>query len=303
MGTNSFHLIIVEADKDGSFKIIDREREIVRLGSSTGDDLKWISPEEIEKAVGILKGFKNLIQSYNAEIKAVATSAVREAGNKEEFISRVYKDTGIEVEAIDGKKEARLIYLGAQNALPIGNKKVLCVDIGGGSSEFISGSNGEIIFAESIKIGAVRLSRKFFPDYLLTEQSVKLCEGYIEQQILANSRINFNDTFEIAVGASGTIQSVAALIHYSRDSSPLKTLNGFSFSFEELKKITSLILESRTVEERRLFKGIELKRADIIPAGLLILHKTFEVFKLDEMTISDYGLREGVIVEMLKINC
>ena len=301
LGTNSFHLIIVEADKRGSFKIIDREKEVIRLGSNSGDDLKWISSEETEKAIIILNDFKKLIETYNAELKAIATSAIREADNREEFISKIYEETGIEIEVIDGKEEAKLIYSAVQKALSVKNKKVLCVDIGGGSSEFISGINGDIIFAESIKIGAVRLSRKFFPDYILTEQSIKLCEEYIEQQVLANKNILFNEEIEIAVGASGTIQSIAAMIHNSRNNNPLKSLNGFSFSREELKKITSLILERSTVEERRLIKGIELKRADIIPAGILIVVKTFELFKLREMTISDNGLREGVIIEMLKI--
>ena len=309
LGTNSFHLIIVEADKKGSFKIIDREKEVIRLGSHLGDDLKWISPEETEKAVEILNGFKKVVQSYlsrlsfaetdKAELKAIATSAVREAENREEFIDKIYKETGIEVEIVDGKEEAKLIYSGVQKALSVRNKKVLCIDIGGGSSEFILGSNGAVIFAESIKIGAVRLSRKFFPDYILTKQSIKLCEEYIEQQILANNSTHLNEEFEIAVGASGTIQSIAAMIHYSKDNSPFKSLNGFSFSLEELRKITSLVLERRTVEERHSLKGIELKRADIIPAGLLILNKAFELFKLNKMTISEYGLREGVIIEML----
>jgi exopolyphosphatase/guanosine-5'-triphosphate,3'-diphosphate pyrophosphatase len=299
LGTNSFHLIIAKADKNGSFKVIDRERETIRLGSGSGYDLKWISPEEIEKAVAILKRFKNLAELYDAELKAVATSAVREADNNKEFINRIYTETGIEVEVIDGKREAGLIYKGVQCALPVGNKKVLCADIGGGSSEFISGSNGEVIFAESVKVGAVRLSKKFFPDFLLTEQSVKFCEEYIEQQILANSKINFSDTFEIAVGASGTLLSIAALIHYSRHNNKLKSLNGFSFSLKELGKITAVVLERKTVEERKLIEGMELKRADIIPAGLLILNKTFELFKLKEMIISEYGLREGIIVEML----
>ena len=330
LGSNSFHIIIVEADNTGSFKVIDRERETIRLGSGSVNDLRLISPEEIEKAIAILKRFKKLAELYGAKLKAVATSAVREASNNQDLIKRVYNETGIEVEVIDGKKEALLIYLGVQHALSLKNKKastpdvtnhfvtklsesspvrkwflttkekVLCVDIGGGSSEFISGNDGKIIFAESLEIGAVRLSRKFFPDYLLSEQSIKLCEEYIEQQILTNNNIKLNCSFEIAVGASGTILSIAALIHYSKSKSPLKSLNGFSFSSEELKEITSLVLEKKTVEERKLLNGIELNRADIIPAGLLILNKTFELFKLKEMTISEYGLREGIIVEMLE---
>ena len=111
---------------------MDREKEVIRLGSQSGDDLKWISPEEIDKAIEILNGFKKVAQSYlsrlsfaetdNADLKAVATSAIREADNRKEFIDKIYKETGIEVEVIDGKEEAKLIYMGVQEALSIRNK-------------------------------------------------------------------------------------------------------------------------------------------------------------------------------------
>jgi exopolyphosphatase/guanosine-5'-triphosphate,3'-diphosphate pyrophosphatase len=125
MGTNSFHLIIVELKKDGNFKIIDREREVIRLGSQSGKGFSMIVEDEMEKAINILKGYEKIAAFYNAEIRAIATSAVREAKNKDEFIDRVFEETGITVEAIDGKWEAELIYLGVQHALEVKKKRVL----------------------------------------------------------------------------------------------------------------------------------------------------------------------------------
>ena len=116
IGTNSFHLIIVKEDDNGSFKIVDREREVMRLGSNSDKDFRFISPDEIEKAIDILTGFKKLSNKYKAKIRAVATSAVREAKNKNEFISEVFNETGIVVETIDGKHEAKLIFLGAKKS-------------------------------------------------------------------------------------------------------------------------------------------------------------------------------------------
>ena len=143
MGTNSFHLIIVQVRKNGSFKIIDREREVIRLGSHKGTDLSIISEGEIEKSIDVLSEFDKIAKFYGAELRAIATSAVREAGNKDEFITRVYDATGIAVEAIEGVKEAELIYLGVQKALDVKNKRVFCVDIGGGSTEFLVGDKGK----------------------------------------------------------------------------------------------------------------------------------------------------------------
>ncbi len=302
MGTNSFHLIIVEVLPDGAFRIIDREREVIRLGLSAGKDLSFITDEEIEKAIKILAGFKKLSDFYKAELKAVATSAVREAKNQKEFLESVLNSTGINVEVIDGSREASLIYKGVQRALPVVDRNVLCVDIGGGSSEFIFGEKGSITFAESIKIGAVRLSKKYFTDYVLTNQAIKDCSDYAEEQITKNSGINFNINFEYAVGTSGTMQSAAWMIAHPGKIRNSKSLNSFSFTRDQLTDITKLILSYKTLEERKLIKGIELKRADILPAGLIILNKVFELFSIKSMTISEYALREGIISEMLSSN-
>lgn len=299
MGTNSFHLIIVEVLPDGAFRIIDREREVIRLGLNTGEDLSFIADEEVEKAIKILSGFKKLADYYKAELKAVATSAVREAKNQKEFLDVLFRTTGINVEVINGTREAALIYTGVQRALPVADKNVLCVDIGGGSSEFIFGEKGSINFAESIKIGAVRLSKKFFPDYILNNQAIKECSDYAEEQITKNTNINFNIDFEYAVGTSGTMQSAAWMIAHPGKIRNSKSLNSFSFTHDQLTDITKLILSYKTLDERKLIKGIELKRADILPAGLIILKKVFELFNIKSMVISEYALREGIISEML----
>ncbi len=299
MGTNSFHLIIVKVSDDGSFKVIDREREVIRLGSHKGEDLSFISHEEIERAVEVLSGFKKLADAYKAKVRAVATSAVREASNKEDFIKTVLDKTGIIVEAIEGHHEALLIFLGAKKALKLHNKKALCVDIGGGSTEIILGNNGKPLFAESLKIGAVRLSKKFFPDFKISDEAVQKCESYIEHQINSNENFSFREKFEIAVGSSGTIQSVASMLKYRLEGKINKSLNGYSFDALQLKKITDEILKANTIQERQKIVGIDKKRADILPAGLIILNKIFELFKLKNMTISEYALREGIILEML----
>ena len=119
MGTNSFHLIIVQVRKDGSFKIIDREKEVVRLGFHKGENLTTISEGEIEKAIDVLRDFTKIAKFYGADLRAMATSAVREAKNKDEFLTKVYEATGIYVEAIEGVKEAELIYLGVLKALKV----------------------------------------------------------------------------------------------------------------------------------------------------------------------------------------
>ena len=297
MGTNSFHLVIVEMKKDGSFIFIDREREVIRLGSQKGKDLSFISEEETERAVKILTDFVKLAKHYNAKVRAISTSAVREAKNQKEFVDIILNKTGVTVEVIDGRTEARLIFLGIKNALPIDNKKVLCVDIGGGSTEFIYAVNGKINFAESVKIGAVRLSKLFFPDYIITDESVKQCSDYVEKQILNNKNIITNVDIDFGVGSSGTVDTIYNLSQANRVHEKNYPSNGYIFSKEEFEKHYSTIINLRTSAERALIPGMEAKRADIIPAGMIILKKIFELFKIQNMVISDYALREGIVLD------
>lgn len=299
MGTNSFHLIIVQVKSDGSFKIIDREREVIRLGSHKGKEFTWISEGEMEKATDVLKDFAKIAQFYKADVRAIATSAIREAKNKNEFIDRVFEETGITVEAVDGKTEAELIYLGVQNALDILNKRILCVDIGGGSTEFLLGEKGDSEFAESIKIGAVRLSKMFFPDYHLTKSGIEMCRQYIKDKLSSNENLHSYHNFEMTVGSSGTIVAAASIISFRRTGKFKKSMNGFSFSADEIYELTTDVLKCESPVDRLFIEGMEIKRADIIPAGLIILSEIFKTFKLKEMTVSENALREGIIIDTI----
>jgi exopolyphosphatase/guanosine-5'-triphosphate,3'-diphosphate pyrophosphatase len=299
MGTNSFHLIIVQVKSDGSFKIIDREREVIRLGSHKGKEFSFISEGEMEKAVDVLKDFAKIAQFYKADVRAIATSAVREARNKEEFINRVFEETGIMVEAIGGRVEAELIYLGVQHALDIQNKKILCVDVGGGSTEFLLGENGISEFAESIKIGAVRLSKLFFPDYNLSDSGIDMCRQYIREKLNTCPNLHPGYRFDLAVGSSGTIVAAASIISFRRTGKFKKSLNGFSFTASEIFELTSDVLKCKSPVDRLFIEGMEIKRADIIPAGLLILTEVFQALRLKEMTVSENALREGIIIDTI----
>ena len=300
IGTNSFHLIIVQVRKNGSFKIIDREREVIRLGSHKGSNLSLVSEGEIEKSIDVLNEFNKIAKFYGADLRAIATSAVREATNKDEFITRVYQETGIVVEAIEGVKEAELIYLGVMKALDVKKKRVLCVDIGGGSTEFLLGEKGVPIFAESVKVGAVRLSKRFFPDFHISPERIKACEEFIHDKISMKSNLNPNHRYDCVAGTSGTINAAANILYFRKHDEFTDSLNGFSFNRDELFQMTEDVLKCESPVDRLSIKGMEIKRADIIPAGLLILRRVFEILNIKEMTVSENALREGIIIETIR---
>ncbi len=300
MGTNSFRLVVARIKEDGTFKIIAKEKELIRLASHKGKGLSIITDEEIKTAIKALKKFKKISGFYNAPVRAVATSAVREAKNRHEFIEQVKEKTGIEVEVIEGHHEAKLIFMGVQSAVSVKNKRAVCFDIGGGSTEFIFAENNSPVYAESIKIGAVRLTKRFFPDFTVDKKSIEKCEQYVEEHIRLNKNINTNEKYDIAIGSSGTILATASLIYFMKNKKQKKTINGLRFSRQKLLEATDYVLSKKTLKERLKIKGLEKKRADIIPAGLIILRKIFQLYDIECMTVSEYALRSGIIIEMLK---
>jgi exopolyphosphatase/guanosine-5'-triphosphate,3'-diphosphate pyrophosphatase len=179
IGTNSFHLIITEVETDtGNFKILGREREIVRLGSSSSD-MKYLSRDAANRGIKTLKRFKALADAAGAQVRAVATSALREALNQDEFISQVRDEIGIKIEIASGYEEARFIYLGVLQSLPVFDNTVLLIDIGGGSTEFLVGQKRGILYDNSLKLGAIRLTQRFFPDGKYDNSAVKDCRKFI----------------------------------------------------------------------------------------------------------------------------
>lgn len=299
IGTNSFHLVIVEVQSDGSFKLLDKQREVIRLGSHKGEDLSLISEGEIEKAIDILKNYKMLAEHYKASIRAVATSAVREADNRDKFVKAVKEKTNIDIEVVDGRTEAKLIFYGIMNAIDVSDKNVLCLDIGGGSSEFIYAEKGNPTITESVKIGAVRLSKKFFPDFILKKEAVEACRSYVEAQTSYIKYLIEGKKNEQVIGASGTIVAAAILVQELFNKPKRKSINKLSFTAEELNFVYKEVISRKTPAERVSMPGMELKRADIIPAGLVILKTVFDVFEIKQITLSEYALREGIIYDTI----
>jgi exopolyphosphatase / guanosine-5'-triphosphate,3'-diphosphate pyrophosphatase len=304
IGTNSFHLIIVRINEEGNFEIIDREKEVIRLGEGSSGDIKLIKAEAFIRALEALKRFKGLADSYNASIRAVATSAVREAHNGNDFTEQVFEKSGISIEIINGIEEARLIYLGILKAVPVFDKKILMIDIGGGSTEFLLGKKGEPIFSISVKVGAVRLTQKFFPDFQVNKSRVQECRDWIEGELFQTANHIKKLNFQLSVGSSGTINSVGLMINAFKNKSSLGNgiLNNFEFTKGELSEIEEEVLSRKSPEKRKKIPGIDDKRAEIIPAGIIILSTIFKLFELDKITISGYALREGIIIDTLQKN-
>ena len=216
IGTNSFHLVIASINSKGQLKELTREREVVRLGSSS-DDMKYISDEAMVRGVSALKRFKLICDSYETEIRAIGTSAVREALNKGDFIKSVFENTGINIDVVTGTEEARLIYLGVLQAIEVFNSKILLIDIGGGSTEFLVGEEGKVLYANSIKLGAVRLTNKFFKDKKLKTEIINDARIYARNLVYPVVRNLKHYDYDIVIGTSGTITTIGAIIYAEKN--------------------------------------------------------------------------------------
>ena len=178
LGTNSFHLVVARVEPDGQFDVLDREKEVVRLGSGAGV-MRLLTPEAIDRGIDALGRLRRIADGFDATIDAVATSALREALNRDEFLERARDEVGIDVDIVSGVEEARLIHLGVIHFVPLHDERILVIDIGGGSTELIVGEQTDVLLARSLKLGAIRLTDRFFPGGEIQPKAVAECRRYV----------------------------------------------------------------------------------------------------------------------------
>lgn len=295
IGTNSFHLVVAKVLPNGRFEVLDTEKEMVRLGSGSGD-MKHLEPDAVERGIACLRRFRQVADIHRARLRAVATSAVREAENQGEFIDRCRTEAGVEVEVISGVEEARLIHLGVLQALSVYDRQLLLVDIGGGSTEFLLGKADDMLWARSLKLGSIRLTERFFADGRTTAKRVGRFRDYVRSFLAPSVGEVLGHGFEVAVGSSGTIEALVGLATHQRGGQAPHSLNGATVTAAEIDAAVETILDAGP-EGRADLPGVEPRRADILPAGALLLQTVVHELSIPELTFSAFALREGALLD------
>ena len=299
IGTNSVHLVVARVEGE-RFEVLEREREMVRLGSSAGD-MKEMTDAAMDRGVEALGRFRQVAAIHGAEVRAVATSAVREASNQGLFIRRAREEAGVDVEVISGFEEARLIHLGVLQAVPSFDRQMLVCDIGGGSTEFVVGRKGDLLYARSLKLGAIRMTLRYFADTKATPKAMAkaadACRADIRDTLAPVRREVRRLGFELAVGSSGTIGAVFQMIAARSDGPTPRTLKNMAVTRDEIDGVVKRLLKDPTEKARAKTPGLDPKRSDIILAGALILEQVCAELDVEELTFSDYALREGVLLD------
>lgn len=301
IGTNSFHLLVARPSGNNRFEVLDREKEVVRLGSGAGD-MKVLAPEAVERGVTALRRFRRIADAAGAEVHAVATSAVREATNRDEFLARARDEAGVTVEVVSGVEEARLIHLGVLQAVPVYDRRALVIDIGGGSTEVVLGRGSEVLEARSLKLGAIRLTERFLGREPLKRKAVDEARRFVRSYLVPVARrIEARGGFEVAVGSSGTILNVAEMVRARAGDVPARTRSNLRVTAAQLAALVKDLVAHPTAAARREgVAGLDPRRADIILGGVLVLEQAVAVLGIEEVVVSDFALREGIVLDVLR---
>jgi exopolyphosphatase/guanosine-5'-triphosphate,3'-diphosphate pyrophosphatase len=303
IGTNSIHMVVVRINPAlPAFTIIAKEKDTVRLGDSdpkTGD----LTPQAMGRAIATLRRCQELAKSFNAEqIVAVATSAVREAGNGRDFLKHINTELGLFVNLISGQEEARRIYLGVLSGMEFNNQPHIIIDIGGGSTELILGDSHEPRSLSSTKVGAVRLTAEFVRTDPISNSELQYLQAYIRGMLerpVDELRAHLQPGEQPRlVGTSGTIETLAIMHAREKLGMVPNPLNGYQLSRKDLKEMTKR-LAAMNYAERAAMAGMSDRRSEIIVAGALILLEAMTLLGLDAVTIGERALREGVIVDWM----
>jgi exopolyphosphatase/guanosine-5'-triphosphate,3'-diphosphate pyrophosphatase len=298
LGTNTFHLLIAEPDAQMFFREIRHEYVGVKLGEG-GINEGTIKPDAYRRGVDTLNSFQELIAQYEVkQVKAIATSALRSASNGQQFIDEVQQHTGITIETISGDTEAGYIYEGVRASGCLQQSNSLIVDIGGGSVEFILGNNQHIIYKRSFEIGAARLIAKFHrTDPVTTAEKTELSQ-YLDSTLQPLFEAVAHESIDTLIGSSGAFETFAELVEAGKGNKfDLKQTPVYTFEGNELMEATNQIIHSNH-DERAATPGIIAVRVDMIVVASLLTQYLMEKLNLQDVVMSAYSLKEGVLAEM-----
>jgi exopolyphosphatase/guanosine-5'-triphosphate,3'-diphosphate pyrophosphatase len=299
IGTNTILGLIAELKNDGSFDVLDDLAEITRLGEGVQRTGR-ISAEGEERSLEVLRRYLDRCKDLHVEeIIAVGTSALRDARNSAEVRGRFKEQLGLDVRVISGDEEAAYSFLAVQRGLPLNRRELLVVDVGGGSTELIRGNETGVSQAVSINIGSVRLTEQFIhSDPVQTEECEKMRLA-IERELASLPHQWLKDSsILILVGIAGTFTTLSAvekkLARYAHGE-----VHGSRLTLSEVRRQVALY-QGKTIAERKAIDGLEPKRADVILAGAILIERIMTFFHLEQVIVSDHGVRYGLLHECLK---
>jgi exopolyphosphatase/guanosine-5'-triphosphate,3'-diphosphate pyrophosphatase len=301
IGTNSIHMIVVKVRPDLSFEVIDREKDMVRLGAG-GLDGRNLTPTAISAALQTLAKFRRLAEVNKVdEIIATATSATREAENGGDFIAEAGRQTGIRIRVISGTEEARLIHLAAGYGVDVGGNTAVVIDIGGGSVEITLGTATHLNAGKSFKTGVIRLTERFVRTDPLSAHDERRLVKYLNREMGAYIEQIAQSGFDRVIGTSGTILSLGAVALTEEEGAPPQDLRNQRVPAKALRRLRKRLVAA-DIEERLHMPGLDPRRADLSVAGSVLLDTILRGLGAEDLTLCDLALREGLVLDYIHRN-
>jgi exopolyphosphatase/guanosine-5'-triphosphate,3'-diphosphate pyrophosphatase len=298
LGSNSFHLIVVEVNFDGTFSPIVREKEMLRLGdlvARTGE----IGEEAMESAIEVLSRFKTIATAHRVdEIIAIGTAAIREASDGAEFVKRAERSTGMVIKVVDGLVEAQTIFSAVRASVLIDPSPALAIDLGGGSLELMVGDQSGLAFATSTRLGVGRLTAEYLDDDPPSSAQLKRLNAHIAEELEPVIDEIAELKPRMLIGSSGTFACLARMAAALRDGLIPESLNQLSVYADDLRAVSRRIFDLNTAERAKL-PGCDPKRSELLPAGISVLTYIMSEMDLDELVMSEWALREGIVISAI----
>ncbi len=297
-GTNTFNLLIAERQERG-FKILLSSKQPVKLGRG-GIQVNRITPDAFERGFVAIHNHMETIRGYEVdEIRAFATSAIRNATNGEEFTEEVYRRFGFRTRIIPGDREAELIYKGVRQAIAFGEENAMILDIGGGSIEFIICNNRGIVWKQSFELGMARLLELFNLSDPISSEEVRALENYFRQELAPLREVVKKERPLTLIGASGSFDTFQALIRH-RKGLESDHYFGREILLKDYAKLHKVLVRS-TREERLAMPGMEPVRVEMIVAATIFVSFVLRYCNISRLHHSEFALKEGVISELVGI--
>jgi exopolyphosphatase/guanosine-5'-triphosphate,3'-diphosphate pyrophosphatase len=295
-GTNTFNLLIAERREPG-FRILYSGKQPVKLGRG-GIQSNYLTPDAFERGFVAIQNHMEVIQTFEVEeIRAFATSAIRNASNGKDFVEEVWKRFGFRVRVIPGEREAELIYKGVRQAIRLTEQKGMILDIGGGSNEFIICDGQGMIWKQSFELGMARILELFNPSDPITEEEVTAIESFFSQELRPLMEVVQRENPEVLIGASGSFDTFHALIMNRTGQQP-DGMHGRELPMKEYRKLHKLLLKS-TLKERMAMPGMEPVRVEMIVPATIFVSFVLRECRIGQLFHSEFALKEGVISELV----
>lgn len=299
LGTNTFHLLIIEGSSYADLKELRHDHIAVKLGEG-GINKGFIQPEAFERGLDTMRGFQQYIEYFEvSEVKAIATSALRSASNGKDFIDKVKAETGIVIETINGDTEAGYIYYGVKASGMLNKQYSVIVDIGGGSVEFIICNDERIFWKQSFEIGAARLMDLYHKTDPIPAEQINNLHDYLDEKLQPFFEAAKKYPINNIIGSSGAFETFAELAERNAGREfNLKQTKTYTFEEGQLVNITDNLIRSNH-EDRKANSYIIPVRVDMIVVASIFTRYLMDKLKVDNVCMSAYSLKEGVLAEIL----